>query len=196
VPISTPALTSTRGDDRLGDHAANRDSHPNLNAARDRQQSLQHVRSSCRRRRRRAEERDRIEQAGLGQGLLVTTGRRVWVNLYGHTSPGEYAMANTDLPQAGRDLGRLARFHCATPMVSMHIASGMYGLIVVEPPGGLPRIDYKFYVSRATSTRKALRQFDMAEQPDYVVFNGPCARSRATMPSERMWANGCASCSG
>jgi hypothetical protein len=27
----------------------------------------------------------------------VTTGRRVWVNLYGHTSPGEYAMANTDV---------------------------------------------------------------------------------------------------
>jgi hypothetical protein len=29
--------------------------------------------------------------------LLVTTRRRVWVNLYGHTSPGEFAMANTDV---------------------------------------------------------------------------------------------------
>jgi hypothetical protein len=43
------------------------------------------------------EERDRIEKAGPGEGLLVTTGRRVWVNLYGHTSPGEFAMANTDV---------------------------------------------------------------------------------------------------
>jgi hypothetical protein len=43
------------------------------------------------------EERDRIEKAGQGEGLLVTTGRRVWVNLYGHTSPGEYAMANADV---------------------------------------------------------------------------------------------------
>jgi hypothetical protein len=43
------------------------------------------------------EERDRIEKAGQGEGLLVTTGRRVWVNLYGHTSPGEYQMANTDV---------------------------------------------------------------------------------------------------
>lgn len=43
------------------------------------------------------EERDRIERAGQGEGLLVTVGRRVWVNLYGHTSPGEYAMANTDV---------------------------------------------------------------------------------------------------
>jgi hypothetical protein len=44
-----------------------------------------------------AEERDRLERAGQGEGLLVTAGRRVWVNLYGHTSPGEYAMANTDV---------------------------------------------------------------------------------------------------
>jgi hypothetical protein len=43
------------------------------------------------------EERDRIDKAGQGEGLLVTTGRRVWVNLYGHTSPGEFAMANTDV---------------------------------------------------------------------------------------------------
>ena len=27
----------------------------------------------------------------------MTTGRRVWVNLYGHTSPDEFAMANTDV---------------------------------------------------------------------------------------------------
>ena len=36
------------------------------------------------------EERDRIERAGQGEGLLVTTSRRVWVNLYGHTSPGSF----------------------------------------------------------------------------------------------------------
>ena len=60
------------------------------------------------------EERDRIEKAGQGEGLLVTTGRRVWVNPYGHTSPGEFAMANTDLvladdwtnPQRVADFGR------------------------------------------------------------------------------------------
>jgi hypothetical protein len=43
-----------------------------------------------------ADECDRIERAGQGEGLLVTAGQRVWVNLYGHTSPEEYAMANTD----------------------------------------------------------------------------------------------------
>jgi hypothetical protein len=36
-------------------------------------------------------------EAREGEGLLVTTGRRVWVNLYGHTSTGEYGMPNTDV---------------------------------------------------------------------------------------------------
>jgi hypothetical protein len=43
------------------------------------------------------QERNRIEKAGQSEGLLVTTGRRVWLNLYGHTLPGVYAMANTDV---------------------------------------------------------------------------------------------------
>jgi FtsP/CotA-like multicopper oxidase with cupredoxin domain len=55
-------------------------------------------------------------------------------------------------------------------MVSMHIASGMYGLIVVEPPEGLPRVDHEFYVMQGDRGLLGLRQFDMtkllAEQPD------------------------------
>ena len=43
------------------------------------------------------EQRDCIEKAGRGEGLLVTTGRRVWVNIYGHTSPEEFAMSYTDV---------------------------------------------------------------------------------------------------
>jgi nitrite reductase (NO-forming) len=36
--------------------------------------------------------------------------------------------------------------HCATPMVANHISSGMYGLILVEPRGGLPPVDHELYV--------------------------------------------------
>jgi hypothetical protein len=36
--------------------------------------------------------------------------------------------------------------------VAHHIASGMYGLIVVEPEGGLPQVDREFYVMQASST--------------------------------------------
>ncbi len=73
-------------------------------------------------------------------------------------------------------------YHCATPMVAQHIASGMYGMIVVEPKAGLPKVDHEFYLMEGDFYLQGqrgdtgLRAFDLnkmlAEQPDYVVFNG------------------------
>ena len=37
-------------------------------------------------------------------------------------------------------------YHCATPHVPIHIANGMYGLILVEPEQGLPRADREYVV--------------------------------------------------
>jgi nitrite reductase (NO-forming) len=37
-------------------------------------------------------------------------------------------------------------YHCATAPVGMHIANGMYGLILVEPREGLPKVDREYYV--------------------------------------------------
>lgn len=73
-------------------------------------------------------------------------------------------------------------YHCATAPVGMHVANGMYGLILVEPEGGLPPVDKEFYVMQGDfyttgkNGAKGLQPFDMdkaiAENPDYVVFNG------------------------
>lgn len=73
-------------------------------------------------------------------------------------------------------------YHCATAPVGMHIANGMYGLILVEPEGGLPPVDKEYYVmqgdfyTKGANGEKGLQPFDMAkavkEEPDYVVFNG------------------------
>jgi len=73
-------------------------------------------------------------------------------------------------------------YHCATAPVPMHVANGMYGLILVEPPGGLPHVDQEFYVMQGEvyTTGKyreqGLQQFDMdkgiEERPTYVLFNG------------------------
>ncbi len=73
-------------------------------------------------------------------------------------------------------------YHCATAPVGMHIANGMYGLILVEPKDGLPAVDREYYVMQGEFyTRDAygvpgLQPFDMraaiAENPNYVVFNG------------------------
>lgn len=73
-------------------------------------------------------------------------------------------------------------YHCATAPVGMHIANGMYGLILVEPPGGLPPADHEYYVMQGEVYTAGdygapgLQAFDMAkaidERPPYVVFNG------------------------
>lgn len=73
-------------------------------------------------------------------------------------------------------------YHCATAPVGMHIANGMYGLILVEPEGGLPPVDHEYYVMQGEVYtaggygEEGLQEFSMkkalAEAPDYVVFNG------------------------
>jgi nitrite reductase (NO-forming) len=73
-------------------------------------------------------------------------------------------------------------YHCAVAPVPMHIGNGMYGLILVEPKEGLPKVDKEFYVMQGEfyTTGKygeeGLQSFDMAkaidERPPYIVFNG------------------------
>jgi len=73
-------------------------------------------------------------------------------------------------------------YHCATAPVGMHIANGMYGLILVEPEGGLPPVDREYYVMQGDFYTEGkfgepgLQPFDMQkaieENADYVVFNG------------------------
>ncbi|MEX2514295.1 MAG: copper-containing nitrite reductase [Cyclobacteriaceae bacterium] len=73
-------------------------------------------------------------------------------------------------------------YHCATAPVGMHVANGMYGLILVEPEGGLPPVDKEFYVMQGDFYtdgkfgQPGLQPFNMQkaidENPDYVVFNG------------------------
>lgn len=73
-------------------------------------------------------------------------------------------------------------YHCATAPVGMHIANGMYGLILVEPDGGLPLVDKEYYImqgdfyTKGKNGERGLQPFDMQkavdEKADYVVFNG------------------------
>jgi nitrite reductase (NO-forming) len=73
-------------------------------------------------------------------------------------------------------------YHCATSPVPMHMANGMYGMILVEPKDGLPKVDHEYYVMQSEFYTKGkygehgLQTLDMdkgvAETPTYVVFNG------------------------
>jgi nitrite reductase (NO-forming) len=93
------------------------------------------------------------------------------------TAPGHSSVFSFTAKNPG-----LYVYHCATAPVGMHIANGMYGLILVEPKEGLPKVDREFYVMQSdfyTTGRhgeEGLQAFDMEkaveEHPDYVVFNG------------------------
>lgn len=73
-------------------------------------------------------------------------------------------------------------YHCAVPNMDMHISSGMFGMIVVEPPEGLPSVDHEFYFGQhevytdKPTGQKGMHNFNnktMAEEsPSYVLLNG------------------------
>jgi len=73
-------------------------------------------------------------------------------------------------------------YHCAVPNLDMHISSGMFGMIVVEPPEGLPKVDHEFYFGQhevytdkktGETGRHNLNIDSMAsEDPTYVLLNG------------------------
>jgi nitrite reductase (NO-forming) len=79
-------------------------------------------------------------------------------------------------------------YHCGTPMVLEHIASGMYGMMIVEPREGYPTkadreyavIQSEFYTKPDPDKRKVdgvpLYVLDgarvRAKAPTYTVFNG------------------------
>lgn len=73
-------------------------------------------------------------------------------------------------------------YHCASPHIPTHIANGMYGLILVEPKEGLPKVDHEYYVmqgelyTKGKFGEKGHQEFSLeklqAEHPEYFVFNG------------------------
>ncbi|EFC42015.1 predicted protein [Naegleria gruberi] len=73
-------------------------------------------------------------------------------------------------------------YHCAAGPVPSHISNGMYGLMLVEPEEGLPKVDKEFYVMQSefycepSDDDPKLMEHSYAngldEKPTYVVFNG------------------------
>jgi nitrite reductase (NO-forming) len=70
---------------------------------------------------------------GPGGGSAVT-----------QTSPGKESVLHFTALKPG-----LFIYHCASPMVAEHISNGMFGMILVEPEGGLPPVDHEFYVMQS-----------------------------------------------
>lgn len=110
------------------------------------------------------------------------------IDLHAVTGPGGGATSSFTAPGHSSQFSFTALnpglfiYHCATAPVPMHVANGMYGLILVEPKEGLPPVDREYYVMQGevyTSGRNGdpgMQFFDLNklndERPPYVVFNG------------------------
>ncbi len=110
------------------------------------------------------------------------------IDLHGVTGPGGGAASSFTAPGHESQFTFKALnqglyiYHCATAPVGMHVANGMYGLILVEPPEGLSKVDREFYVVQGDFytvgkyREKGYQPFDMQkaidENPTYVLFNG------------------------
>src|SRR5690554_2216085 len=74
------------------------------------------------------------------------------IDLHAVTGPGGGASSSLVAPGQEKTFSfkclnpGLFVYHCATAPVGMHIANGMYGLILIEPEGGLPPVDREYYV--------------------------------------------------
>ena len=118
------------------------------------------------------------------------------IDLHGVTGPGGGAASSFTAPghQSTFTFKALNQglyvYHCATAPVGMHVANGMYGLILIEPPEGLSPVDQEFYVMQGDFytvgkyREKGHQAFDMQKAIDenatYVLFNG--AESALTGP--------------
>ena len=120
------------------------------------------------------------------------------IDLHAVTGPGGGAVATQTLPGGETSFTFKALnpglfvYHCATPMVAHHIANGMYGMILVEPEGGLPEVDREFYVmqgelyTQGELGEKGAQVFDvdklLDEEPEYFVLNGALGSLTAEHP--------------
>ncbi|WP_277010145.1 copper-containing nitrite reductase [Capnocytophaga granulosa] len=110
------------------------------------------------------------------------------IDMHAVTGPGGGAEATLVAPGQQRTFSfkclnpGLYVYHCAQAPVPLHIANGMYGLILVEPEGGLPPVDKEYYVMQgdfytdgaygAGGTQAFNQEKALMENPDYIVFNG------------------------
>lgn len=117
-----------------------------------------------------------------------TSGMNHSVDFHAVTGPGGGAGVDQTAPGHWSNFSFLARmpglfvYHCGTPNIPTHIANGMFGMILVQPSGGLPPVDHEFYLMESelyldwpihTLGNQLFNGTALLnDDPTYVVFNG------------------------
>jgi nitrite reductase (NO-forming) len=89
-------------------------------------------------------------------------------------NPGEEKLYEFKADYAG-----VFMYHCGTAGALSHMLNGMYGMIIVEPTAGLPKVDHEFflvqnewYLGAQGQTGDIAKASAGAPAPDFVTFNG------------------------
>lgn len=122
------------------------------------------------------------------------------VDFHAVTGPGGGAAATIVAPGETKSMTfklinpGLFVYHCAFGNPGLHMTHGMYGLILVEPEGGLPPVDKEFYImqgefyTEGAMGREGLQLFDtqayLDGKPQYIVFNGRTGALMDNMTAE------------
>ncbi|KKC01425.1 cupredoxin domain-containing protein [Mycolicibacter arupensis] len=133
-----------------------------------------------------------LNDTNLGHGIDFHAGALAPDQPMRTLAPGERLVYRFTAQRAGAWL-----YHCSTPPMALHIANGMYGAVIIDPPG-LARVDREYvlvgaqlYAGPTDSEGKvsAIR----AGAPDGWMFNGTAAQyMHAPLPARtgervRVW---------
>lgn len=133
-----------------------------------------------------------INDASMGHGIDFHAGALAPDQPMRTLEPGERLVYRFTAHRAGAWL-----YHCSTPPMTLHIANGMYGAVIIDPPGLAPvdreyaLVGAQLYAGPPDSDAKttAIR----AGQPDGWMFNGTAAQyMHAPLPARtgdrvRIW---------
>lgn len=112
-----------------------------------------------------------VNEGTMGHSIDFHAGERAPDRVMRTIPPGGSLVYRFRAERAGMWL-----YHCSTMPMSAHIANGLFGAVVIEPPG-LTRVDRSYVLVQSELYLGADNgpvDVDklLAEQPDLVVFNG------------------------
>jgi len=113
-------------------------------------------------------------EATVSHSIDFHASQVAWNDEMRSLAPGEELIYEFTTDYAG-----VWMYHCGTDPVLHHIANGMFGMVIVEPEGGLPPMENEFFIvqhewylgpqGEVSSYAKANQA---APAPDFVMFNG------------------------
>jgi nitrite reductase (NO-forming) len=113
-----------------------------------------------------------VNKGTMGHSIDFHASKVAWDDEMRTIAPGESLVYKYVAKHAG-----IFMYHCGTAPVVHHIAMGMYGTIIIDPPN-LPPVDHEYVLVQSELYREAdpTKPVEVAplldEQWDAVVFNG------------------------